>query len=256
MSEEKRSLEVSIELNASAETVWNALTNGEELSRWFPPAARVDPGVGGKIWLSWGEDFQGEAVIEAWEPNRYLRTSWGLIVEYFIEAKGDATVLRVVQSGFGAEASWDDMYESTKDGWKYFLFNLRYYLEHHAGKPRTMVSVRHPMTIPREEAWPLLLGKNGLAVEPADPGVGQNVRLKMNGKILSGELFQMRKARNFGCTMKSLNDGLLFIELESGQEKWNCGVWLSLYGPAPEAPALQRALQTMMSQLFPVPATV
>ena len=34
--------------------VWKALAEAEELARWFPLEARVTPGVGGSIWLSWG----------------------------------------------------------------------------------------------------------------------------------------------------------------------------------------------------------
>lgn len=33
--------------------VWRALTEAEELTRWFPLQARVTPGEGGEIWMSW-----------------------------------------------------------------------------------------------------------------------------------------------------------------------------------------------------------
>jgi len=36
---------------SSAESVWKALTNAEELKRWFPLEARAEPGKGGKIRL-------------------------------------------------------------------------------------------------------------------------------------------------------------------------------------------------------------
>ncbi len=35
-----------------ASAVWHALTDAEELMRWFPPLARVEPGVGGSMFMS------------------------------------------------------------------------------------------------------------------------------------------------------------------------------------------------------------
>ena len=42
-----RAVEKVIELNAPIEAVWKALTDGQELARWFPLEARVTPGKGG-----------------------------------------------------------------------------------------------------------------------------------------------------------------------------------------------------------------
>ena len=50
-------------VHASLDAVWRALTEADELRRWFPVDARVSPGVGGSIWLSWGDGAEGEAPI-------------------------------------------------------------------------------------------------------------------------------------------------------------------------------------------------
>jgi hypothetical protein len=68
-----RNVESHIEINAPAEVVWKALADAEELTRWFPLQARVTPGLGGSVWISWGPPYEGEAKIEIWEPNRRLR---------------------------------------------------------------------------------------------------------------------------------------------------------------------------------------
>ena len=65
--------EREIMLNAPVEAVWKALTDPNELAKWFALSARVTPGRGGKIFLSWGPDCEGEAEIIAWEPNKNLR---------------------------------------------------------------------------------------------------------------------------------------------------------------------------------------
>lgn len=252
MSDQSRSIELSVQVNASAEAVWKALTDAEELSRWFPPEARVRPGVGGSIWLSWGGGVEGEAAIEVWEPNRHLRAGEpsGIVVDYFIEKAGSATVLRVVHSGFGADAAWDDAYEGAKLGWSYFLFNLRFYLERHAGEPRRMISVRQPMSVTREEAWRVLQGADGLALQPPDAAVDQSYSINLGGRRWSGKVVLLNPARGFAGTIAELNDGLIFIELEPGGESWNCGVWLSVYGTVPQAAGLQEALQSLMNELF------
>ena len=243
----ERKIDLSIELNAPVEAVWRALTEGEEMSRWFAPAARVNPGVGGSVWLSWGPAAEGESRIEVWEPNRALRVGDAhSAVEYFITGKGEATVLRVVQSGFGADAAFDDYFDSAQGGWQYFLFNLKHYLERHAGQPRHMISVRRPMHGTREDAWPVLLQRIGL--QPASPRAGDAYQLSLGDQRYSGQVVFVRDARNFAGTVHELNDGLLFIELEAGQETWHCGIWLSVYGKKPDVAQLEQALNTVLPE--------
>ncbi len=52
-SQEARAVEREIEIDAPVGAVWKALTDAEELTRWFPLNAGVTPGVGGSVWMSW-----------------------------------------------------------------------------------------------------------------------------------------------------------------------------------------------------------
>jgi len=53
-----------------------------------------------------------------------------VVIDYYIEALGNGvTRLRLVTSGFGADAAWDDEYESTKTGWVDFMKKLKEILE-------------------------------------------------------------------------------------------------------------------------------
>jgi uncharacterized protein YndB with AHSA1/START domain len=61
----ERRTEREVEINRPIENVWKALTDANELARWFPLAARVTPGLGGKIFVSGGPAFEGEAEIVA-----------------------------------------------------------------------------------------------------------------------------------------------------------------------------------------------
>ena len=128
-----RKVELSVEINAPVEAVWKALVEGEELTRWFPLDARVTPGAGGSVWMSWGAPWEGEAKIEIWEPNRHLRTvepppkpeSIPVVLDYYLESRGGKTILRLVQS-FGTGQDWEDeYYESVSRGWPFMFANLR-----------------------------------------------------------------------------------------------------------------------------------
>ena len=140
MPQETRRLEFAIAIQTTPEEVWRALTEGDEITRWFAPEARVTPGLGGTIFLSWGPGMEGEAPITEWKPGR--RFAWTeragtdspRVIEFTIEAvDGSATILRLVQSGFGLDASFDGEYDSTSGGWQSFLQLLRLDLEAHRG---------------------------------------------------------------------------------------------------------------------------
>ena len=68
-----RSQEHEIEIDAPIDAVWKALTDAEQLTNWLSEEARVVPGEGGTVWVSWGEGQAGETRIEGWEPGRRLR---------------------------------------------------------------------------------------------------------------------------------------------------------------------------------------
>lgn len=249
MSEEKgsdKTVEAEITIDADAATVWRALTEGEELKRWFGLDARVTPGAGGAIALSWGEG-EWEAPIELWEPNRHLRTVDAppskAAIDYYIEAKGGETVLRIVQSGFGADA-WDDELDTLSSGWRAFLFTLRNYLEQHRGEPRAMAYFRHPVVpIERRDAFPRMLEALG-------------VTAVAEGERFSGPLFEgiaeiSVAPGNFSGALENYGRGFLMIEIEPGRGRCRPAVWVSLYGEAAaEAPALQERLQELVTRAF------
>ena len=54
-----RTQEHEIAIDASAEAVWKAITDAEELTRWFVETAKVEPGVGGSFRISWGGGEEG-----------------------------------------------------------------------------------------------------------------------------------------------------------------------------------------------------
>ena len=67
-----RSYEKQFEVAAPAEAVWKAITDGEELTRWFCQEASCQPGVGGEQQIDWGGGAKGTQVVTVWEPNVHL----------------------------------------------------------------------------------------------------------------------------------------------------------------------------------------
>ena len=246
MSDEKK-VTAEVSIDADAETVWRALSEGEEIARWFSPEARVTPGVGGGVWLSWGEGAEWEAPIEIWEPQRHLRTvdpaPSKLAVDYFIESKGGETVLRIVHSGFGADA-WDDEIDTLNAGWRMFAENLKHYLERHRGQPRTMASFRHPVVpLPRAEVFPRML--TALGVTLVDEGS------RFSGPLFDGVAKVVKPPVNFSGPLENLGNGFLTIEIEPGRDQCRPAVWVSLYGDAGrEAPALQSRIRDAVVSEF------
>ena len=74
--EKPRIVEMEITLDAPPEEVWQALTDPEVLTRWFPLEAKVEPGPGGSIFLGWGPEIQGASGIQVWEPGKRLKVAW------------------------------------------------------------------------------------------------------------------------------------------------------------------------------------
>ena len=142
-----RSHETIIDLKATPEEVFRALTDPEQIVKWFVPGARVEPRVGGEYVKVWGPGMESTSTISAWEPGKHFGTqserskTYGhkgpvdtgvvqMCVDYHIESLGGGiTRLRLVQSGFGPEAAWDDEFTDTKSGWADFLKKLKELVE-------------------------------------------------------------------------------------------------------------------------------
>ena len=230
---EKR-LELEVEIDAPVSEVWKALSEGEGLKNWFPLEARVTPGVGGKLFLSWGPGWELESPITAWEPEKRLQTKGMVLVDYKLEARGGKTVLRLVQSMFTTGASWEnEWYDSTSFGWKFFLAGLRWWLEKHPGEKREVAWPRVKTTMAREEAYRLLTAPGVFfeenAAEVLKDGEGYSLTATTGDKF-SGITEYVRAGRGFCVTVKELKDALLWFTIEGTAPKLEVAAWLSAFG--------------------------
>jgi len=114
-------LEVTIP--APRAVVWQAFTTSEGLSTWLTPGAVVDLRPGGE----WTAHFPGgkigggtilsyvpeeEIVLSAMAPERFPTVrAERTRARFHFEAKGESTVVQLVQTGWKSGEEWDKAYE-------------------------------------------------------------------------------------------------------------------------------------------------
>ena len=214
-----RDIQLSVELDASPEEVFRAVTEGTELAKWLCPEARTTAPEGGKkgsIWISWGEGMSAEHEIEIFDPPKRIRHPSGkngetkaeLYADWSIEAReGGTTTLRLVHSGFSASADWDDDFEAHARGWRLMLQNLRQYFAHHRDEPAAHLPFMSKVDAPRGSLWQSLLGKLGLS---APPKVGDPFRFTTpKGDVLTGEVDFVTDTYDLALVVREYGDALL-----------------------------------------------
>jgi uncharacterized protein YndB with AHSA1/START domain len=246
MTAPPRAFEMALDIAASPDDVWRALTDPKELVRWFPVEARVTPGPGGSMVWSWGESWDWESRIAAWEPGRLLRLvqedarpydAQGrplepgqaepvrIAMEFTLETRQGKTRLRLVHSGFGRGAAWDDELEGITEGWQAELASLRHYLERHHGRDRVFELTSLSTSLSREEAWTRLIGPGGFRFTPADPKTGQGYEVMVpGGERLSGTVALHLTRQTLAGTVRELGDGWFRI-LTWSVPGGGTGVW-------------------------------
>ncbi len=256
-SKKERRLEKEIEIAAPVDEVWKALTDANELTRWFPLEARVTPGLGGKIFVSWGPGCEGEAEILAWEPGKKFawKDPMGL-VEWTLESRGGKTVVHLLQSGFLGNADWEnEWFDSTSYGWNLMLLSLKVALERHRGIARQVAWPRLSVTLSREDAYRKLLSGGALFTEDIRTTLkpGEPYSLKsMAGDSFSGRVEFVQEPRGFCLTIRELNDALLWITIEGPPDKIEVQAWLSAYSvPPAQVEAFRKKWQQRLQEIFP-----
>lgn len=242
-----RSASGSIELDVSPERVWKALTDAADLVRWFPLEARVEPGEGGSVFMSWKNEYSGTSEILAWEPNERLAISWSWsddpdvppqVTEYRIEGKDGGTVLDVVTSGFPDDPSWDAFVEGTKRGWVFELRSLKQYLEAHDGEDRDVIYLRRRIPVSAADGWERILGEDGLGANPLD-----------------GRVFDEAKPHQYAAVVDDLGGALFRVSVEpspAGPDAREAVLWLQAWGDdRARLPAYEAKWRPLLERLFP-----
>jgi uncharacterized protein YndB with AHSA1/START domain len=256
-----RGIDLTIDIDATLDEVWQALTTGEGIARWFAPHAEVTPGEGGSVSVGWDPKEMWTQPITLWEPLRRMQTAsemptaeGGMVrlaVDYYLEVQGGRVRVRLVHSGFDDSGSWDDYIDGLDAGWTYFLFNLKHALERHRGVDRRQLSTRFRTTAGAGEDHPVF-GAKGLRMQTPFGGLqpGDACHFTLGGVEVDATVAVRHAPRTIAFVVPAWNDGLLFVEREGMKETHQLGVWLSLYGvPETTAAPLRQGLADLKSAL-------
>ena len=124
-------------IGASAQRVFDALTNPKVLVTWLADRAELAPKAGGSYLLGWNGGPTHTGKIVEFEPGRSIAFAWewpgvslkGTVFRLSVEPKGGGSVLSVEHTGFPKLERWADLYGGAEWGWTYFALNLKSVLE-------------------------------------------------------------------------------------------------------------------------------
>jgi uncharacterized protein YndB with AHSA1/START domain len=126
------------------ERVWSALTEADQLRKWFgSQTAEIDLRPGGMMHLVW-EDMTARAIVDTVNPTSYFSWRWKpgsvaddltrplaeqeplTLVEFTLEPVDRGTRLRMVESGFAAfdESQRSAALGQNTEGWSHCFAGL------------------------------------------------------------------------------------------------------------------------------------
>ena len=128
------------------ERVWRAVTEPEELCRWFGDQIIMEPTVGSEIVFIWREHGRSTGRVEAFDPPHTFAFRWrahgiaedvplaadnSTLVTFTIIPNETGTRLEVVETGFAAlpPEIRATAYRENDHGWQVELGELADYLE-------------------------------------------------------------------------------------------------------------------------------
>ena len=240
MSDQRRSLELEVEIPGSPEEVWRAIATGPGISSWYVPHT-VEERYGGAATASFGPEpeMQIEGRVAAWDPPRRVVFDGGegvegLAFEWTIEAlDGGTCVVRLLNSGFDSGEEWDALYEGMSEGWQLFLLNLRLHMEHFRGRTATASLPTAMWSGTRDELWTALANALGI---PSAPAVGERIEVTASdAPALAGTVADVARCR-VALLLDQPSPGTAFVSVERHGDVVAASVWCYLYGDdAPSA---------------------
>lgn len=125
-------------LKATPERVFKALTQKEELEKWFVQEAVIDLKPGGVIQTNWAPGMGEHGKVKEVKPPHLFRFTWEgqfspspTTLTFTLTKEKDGTLLTLTHSGIGTGAGWEaytNMDQEDK-GWEAHLKDLTSWIE-------------------------------------------------------------------------------------------------------------------------------
>jgi len=139
MSNKNSFIKQTMVIKSSQAVVFKALTDADELMRWFPTRAESDPRPGGKLKLVWefadaNQNGSQDGEYVEFVSNKMLSYSWKAesvptLVTFNVSESGGETTVELDHASLEAGADVDKLRDDHANQWGFFLMNLKGYLE-------------------------------------------------------------------------------------------------------------------------------
>lgn len=139
MSNNHSFVQQTVTIKSPPEVVFKALTQADELMRWFPTRVESNPRPGGKFKFTWefantseNGSQQGEYVEVL--PNRKVSYTWTAesiptLVTFNLTEAGGGTTVELDHASVQNGADHEKLHEMHANQWGFFMMNLKSYLE-------------------------------------------------------------------------------------------------------------------------------
>jgi uncharacterized protein YndB with AHSA1/START domain len=142
----RHDIDIELVIEDAVEKVFDAWVNPSQLTRWLAPKAKVEPSEGGAYELYWEPErpeinsTRGCRITEI-VPNRELSFSWRGPEEFAslmkdrtavflrFETCAEGTRIRLVHTGWGHTAEWEEARLWQTEAWRQAMEQLKDMLE-------------------------------------------------------------------------------------------------------------------------------
>jgi hypothetical protein len=176
-----------------------------------------------------------------------------MAMEFTLETHAGRTRLRLVHSGFGRGADWDDELESVSSGWQFELRGLRHYLERHKGRDRHHGIANQTTALDVETIWNRLLSPAAYAVTDGRLATGERVVIRTaDGDQFAGPVAWHNAGHDLFVVVDDLDAGVFRIAIWRAAGQSGAQVWVSTYDPrhAARARELGTKAQGLLDRLL------
>jgi len=122
-------------INANPEKVFRALTQKEELERWFVQEAEIELKPGGIIRTNWAPDMGEHGKVKAVTPSQLFSFTWEgafsptpTTLTFKLSRQNEGTLVTLTHSGIGEGKGWE-AYANIDKGWNAHLKDLASWVE-------------------------------------------------------------------------------------------------------------------------------
>jgi uncharacterized protein YndB with AHSA1/START domain len=140
------SIEREITVKAPAAQVYQAITDPEQITNWFPDTIEGTLAVGERPVLGFGEHGKTQIYVVDAKPFEYFAYRWvpgsagnadtdvmtvpNTLVEFHIAESADGTKVTVKESGFAAlpEDRAENSFKENSGGWEYMMGRLEKFM--------------------------------------------------------------------------------------------------------------------------------